>query len=185
MSRSEVNYSHENGLTISTVRDFSECSFADLSVFWKELNSKQDVKFRIIARFTRLEKYDFTEKDILKEYLICFYGGNDNRVDCVGDKTASDYCHCGCRGNCPDENYKGLCSQPKIDDWSKLNPIEIEVLKLASLDFSEKEISNIRHRSRHTIQAQYRSIRTKMHCRGMIGAVTIAQTLGIIKSAAL
>lgn len=145
-----------------------------LTPFIDELCHKPDVITRLKARGCK------TLKDQLREYLICFYGGNDNRIDLDGGRTTTDYCHCGCRGFCPDEGYKELCSRPVVGG-TQLNPAELRSLQLAAEDRSVKEIANIRQRSRFTIEAQERAIREKLNVHSIAGAVAKAMLRGVIK----
>ena len=125
MQRIEVRYSIEDGLHIGFYASFNEVDKSLLKVFSDELNSKPQVRSRIVARFD----YPPTEAEILKEYLICLYGGNDDKLDIEGENSTPDYCHCGGRGYCKDEGFPGLCSVAVVGDV-KLSKTEVSV-KLA------------------------------------------------------
>ena len=175
MHRVEVLYTPETGLWFSIYVPWEKINLRLLTPFVDELCHKPDVITRLKARGCK------TIREQLREYLICFYGGNDNVADLDGGRTTSDYCHCGCRGGfCPDEGYRGLCSRPIINGAS-LNPAELANLQLAASDKSVKEVAEIRKRSPFTIEAQERSIREKLNVHGIAGAVAKGILTGIIK----
>ena len=170
--RIEVIYPIESGLHIGVFMPFKECDPALLSELQEELSAKPDVIKRIKARGIE------TETEILKEYLICFYGGNDNIMDMDGQISTSDYCHCGNRGHCTDEGFPGLCSIPVVGAI-KLSKSEVENISFHAHDKSVKEIANIRHRSIHTVETQVRSLRAKLSAHSMSSVLAKTPALGI------
>lgn len=170
--RVEVIYSIESGLHIGVFTPFQECGLELLDMFREELNSKPDVLKRIKARGKE------TQSEILKEYLICFYGGNDNLIDVDGQTSTPDYCHCGNRGHCPDEGFTGLCSIPTVGDI-KLSKSEVEIISFHAHDKSVKEIASIRRRSIHTVETQVRSLRAKLSAHSMSSVLAKTSALGI------
>lgn len=173
MSRTEIMYT-EDGLMIGVFKPFSEVTGGEMQPFFEELYSKTAVVERLKARGLN------TPYELLHDYLMCFYGGNDNRIDQIGENTQSDYCHCGKRGSCRDENFAGLCSVAQVNGH-KLNPCEIETLQFAANDKSVKEIADIRNRSPFTIESQQKAIREKTNSRSTTAAVATAITLGIVR----
>lgn len=170
----EITYTPERGIRISASYDWESVDKSMLVNFMIELDEKPEVSARL--KETGCE----TEDEILRQYLICQYGGDDNRPDDLKTETQSDYCHCGIRGNCVNENFPGLCSLPRIDNET-ISPAELESLQLSALDKSVKQIANIRHRSTHTIVAQERTIRHKMNVNSMGAAIGKAVNMGIVK----
>lgn len=167
MPRIEINYSIDSGLSISIASAFQDCHPAILSHLRGELMGKKEVCDRLRKRGIS------DENEMLREYLICFYGGNDTKMDIDNEKSTPDYCHCGNRGFCPDEGFPGLCSLPKIGDV-ELSRSEIKVLQLLANDYSVKEVANVRHRSPHTVGTQDRTIRKKFNVRSTSAAIAIA-----------
>lgn len=173
MPRIEVNYSISDGLSISIASSFDECHDAILDHFRQELKAKPMVRERLIAR--GLEE----EKEIIREYMICYYGGNDSKMDIDNEKSTPDYCHCGNRGHCPDEGFVGLCSLPKIGNV-ELSKSEVKVLQILSNGYSIKQVAEKRFRSPHTVNAQDRTIRRKMNVRSTAAAIAIAAHEGLV-----
>jgi len=169
----EVNYSIEDGLSIAIVIPYKDADKGLLAEFWNELESKPLVMQRIKMRGAS------TFEDILKEYLICYYGGADTRTDISNNITKTDYCHCGNRGNCPDEGFEGLCSPSPVIGDIKLNRTEIELMSLVANDKSVKEIANLRHRSIHTVESQVKSIRAKLSSKSVAAAIYKTTAAGI------
>ena len=173
MPRIEVNYSINDGLFISIASSFSECHPAILRMLREELHANPSVYDRIKSR-------GIADEDmILKEYLICRYGGNDTHMDIDGENRIPDYCHCGNRGHCPDEDFPGLCSIPTIGSV-QLSKSETSVLQLLACDYSMKEVATRRHRSPHTVTTQDRTIRRKLHVRSTTAAIALAASERII-----
>lgn len=171
----EVTYNAEDGLLLSFFLPWRAIEKRMIYPFIRELRNKPDVIRRLRARGCK------TEMDCMKEYLICFYGGTDNRIDLDGGRMTSDYCHCGCRGHCPDENFPGLCSRPVVGR-AKLSPSELRNLQLSANDYGSKQIADMRHRSLFTIQAQQRIIREKLEVHGMAGAVAMGIVSGVLNN---
>jgi DNA-binding CsgD family transcriptional regulator len=177
MPRIEIRYSIEDGLLIGLYTPFKEVDKSLLQPFRDELESKPVVKARIVSRF----ESEPSEDEILKEYLTCFYGGNDTKLDIDCETSTPDYCHCGGRGMCPDEGFPGLCSIATVGE-AKLSKTEVEALQLVARDKSVKEIASIRNRSRHTIEAEARSIREKLKVCSIAAAAALATSLGIVRT---
>lgn len=175
MPRIEIKYSTEDGLHIGFYTSYKEADKTLLQPFRDELNSLPEVKNRIIARGCA------TDDEILKEYLICRYGGNDNVIDINEGTHTPDYCHCGGRGYCKDEGFEGLCSIATVGD-ARLSKVEVQDLQLVAQDKSVKEIASIRNRSRHTIEAEARSIREKLKVCSIAAAAALATSLGIVRT---
>ena len=177
MQRVEIRYSIEEGLSIGSYTPFKDVDKSLLRPFLDELESKPVVKARIVSRFD----YSPTEDEILKEYLICYYGGNDNKLDFDRETSIPDYCHCGGRGMCSDEGFPGLCSIAYVGEV-KLSKTEVEDLQLSANDKSVKQIACIRNRSKHTIETEQRIIREKLHVCSIAAATAKAASLGIIRA---
>jgi len=174
----EVNYSVSEGLRIAVITPYAETDLGTLQSFWEELQSKPAVLSRIKARGLA------TDREILKEYLICRYGGNDNVIDMMRPGSTSDYCHCGNRGHCKDEGFEGLCSVAVVGNV-KLNPSEVATLNSVAHDKSMKETANTRHRSVFTIETQARAIRDKFNVHGIASAIYKATSMGLVNTCAL
>lgn len=168
----EVSYSVEDGLSIAVIIPYQNIDKSILVDFWNELQSMPDVVERL--KFRGLT----TDDELLREYLICRYGGSDQVIDMLYGKGTSDYCHCGNRGHCPDEGFVGLCSVPTVGDI-KLSKSEIENLSFVAKDKSVKEIATIRNRSLHTVETQVRSIRAKLSAHSMATVMAKTTALGI------
>lgn len=175
MQRVEARYSIEEGISISITFSFEECDKRILEPFWVELVHKSDVMRRLQKRGL-IEKYE-----LLKEYIICQYGGNDSIPDLDGEFTTSDYTHCGCRGYCKDEGFPGLCSFA-IVNGVKLTPSEVQALQLSTYGLSAKMAADHKHRSPNTLKAQDRKIREKLNVNNMIAAVAQSVECGITKT---
>jgi len=169
----EVTYSIESGLSIAIIIPYKDIDKSLLSEFMEELQSLPNVVQRLKARGL------VSDEDMLRDYLICRYGGSDNILDLLNGVTKSDYCHCGNRGHCPDEGFTGLCSQPPTVEDVKLSSTEIELLSLIGKDRSIKEIASIRNRSIHTIETQAKSIRAKLSAHSMACVLAKTSALGI------
>lgn len=174
MTKIEINYDQEFGLRIMTTETWSDVNKSKLKDFADELASKPDVVKRIEVRGVHGD-------DVLREYLICFYGGNDNMLDADGNRLTSDYCHCGMRGFCADEGFPGLCSLPKINNV-RISPSELENLRMTAEGKVAKEIAARRFRSVHTITTEQRMIRRKLAVKGIAAAVYKASRHGLIKT---
>lgn len=172
----EVIYSTDEGLRFQLIMTWAEIDKRLLAPFIEELKGKPDVIARLQQRGCK------ALIDQLREYLICFYGGNDNRVDLDGENgTTSDYCHCGCRGGfCPDEGYNGLCSIPSING-ARLNPAELDCLQMSANDLSAKQIATARQRSIYTVETQERTAREKLQVHSIAGAVSKGLHAGVIE----
>lgn len=169
----EITYSADNDLRIHHVFDWISVDKAILKPFRDELNERPDVISRLIETGCN------SEDDVLRQYLICMYGGNDDVLDILSRRTQSDYSHCGKRGNCINEGYPGLCSLAVIDK-EVITPAELESIQLSAHDKSVKQIADIRHRSPHTSTTQMRAIRRKLHVNSTTAAIAKAVQKGIV-----
>ena len=174
MSGIEINYSIMGGLKVCIITNYDSVEKSVLNPFKNDLDEKQEVKERLF------ETGFNTEGEMLQQYLICFYGGNDNRHDYSGGKTVSDFCHCGMRGNCINEGFPGLCSLANIDN-EIISPAELESLQLSAYGNSVKQIADKRYRSTHTIVAQERTIRQKMRVNSIGAAIGKAVKYGLVQ----
>lgn len=174
MIKTEINYSHRAGLTISTHFDYAECPDKLLSPFAEELNLKIPVQQELFRRGF------LTMKTQLPEYMKCLYGGNDNHADFSGKETTPDYCHCGDRGACESEGFPGLCSMATIDGVH-ISPVELQLVEGLAKDLIYKEIANNRNRSFNTVNTQLRRLRDKLKTLRTPALVRMFMISGLIE----
>jgi len=99
-------------------------------------------------------------KEMIKQYLICNYGGFDNKADMIDGKLQpTEYWPCPFRGNCPHEGK--LCDNLRTDTGEFLTKREIEVLELIAIGKLDKEIANLLDMSPNTVPTHTKNIRIK------------------------
>lgn len=164
---------NKSELVISTRFDFEDCPSEILLPFIEELYLKTTVQEELNRRgFHSIPA-------MLPEYLKCFYGGNDNTQDFNGLKTTPDYCHCGKRGSCPSEGFKGLCSYASIQGIN-ISPVEIQLVQALSDDKIYKEMAAKRGTSFNTINTQLRKLRDKLRVLRSPALVKKFMSLGLL-----
>ncbi|GAA4327592.1 hypothetical protein GCM10023149_31090 [Mucilaginibacter gynuensis] len=98
--------------------------------------------------------------EMLRQYLICNYGGFDNKADMVdGQLQESEYWPCPKRGQCPHEGR--LCDNLRTDTGEVLTRREIEVLKVVAKGKLDKEIADQLFISLGTVTTHTKNIRAK------------------------
>jgi len=164
---------NKEDIILSTRFEYHECPAEFLTPFIEELYLK-------VAVQEELKRRGFsTITEMLPEYLKCLYGGNDNINDFNGNHTTSDYCHCGQRGHCPSEGFKGLCSFAKIDGIH-ISPVEIQLVQGLANDQIYKELANNRGRKFNTINTQLRKVREKFRILRSPALVKLFLSAGLI-----
>lgn len=97
---------------------------------------------------------------IIKQYLICLYGGFDNHADMVnGELLQQEYWACPKRGTCRHEGI--ICSKLRTDTGAYLTAREIEVLKLIASGMLDKEIADHLGISVNTVPMHTKNLRIK------------------------
>ncbi|MES2810042.1 MAG: helix-turn-helix transcriptional regulator [Bacteroidota bacterium] len=99
-------------------------------------------------------------QEMVKQYLVCNYGGFDNKADFVdGVLQPTEYWPCPKRGSCPHEGK--LCDSLRTDTGAYLTKKEIEVLELVALGKFDKEIADALNISANTVPTHTKNIRLK------------------------
>lgn len=97
---------------------------------------------------------------IIKQYMICLYGGFDNHADMVGGQLQQqEYWACPKRGSCKHEGT--VCNKLKTDTGEYLTAREIEVLKLIASGYLDKEIATELKISVNTVPMHTKNLRIK------------------------
>lgn len=176
MNKVEINYKqiqNRDHLTVSVIFDYPECPTEILTPFIEQLDERPEVQQRLTARgFYSIQQQ-------LPEFIKCLYGGNDNKTDIKGNTSTPDYCHCGKRGQCPDEGFPGLCSLAKINGIS-ISPVEMELVECIANDKISKEAANKRRRSINTVNTQFRRLREKLNTLRSPALVKLFMAAGLI-----
>lgn len=122
-------------------------------------NSRKDFKYLIVRRF-----------------LKCNFGINDNKPDVLPDKSFElEFVRCPLRGECAVE---GIVCQAKLN--KELSDREIEILKLIAQGLTNDQISNEIFRSPFTIKNHRRNILRKSECKNTASLISWAADKNLI-----
>lgn len=109
-----------------------------------------------------LVAWDLTQRDeMLRQYVICRFGGFDNEpdIDSDGNIDHTEYFDCGRRGNCAHEGK--LCATIKVANGF-LTKQEVKVLKLVASGKLNKEIADSLSISEDTVSTHNQNIQRKL-----------------------
>ena len=127
-----------------------------------------------------LLNWDIRQSDeMMRQYIICRFGGFDNDPDINRDGKIdyTEYFDCGRRGNCAQEGK--LCSTVKAPN-GHLTKQELAVLKLVAINKMNKEIASILNISEETVSSHNQNIQAKLGVDNKLGMSSWARYKNII-----
>jgi len=97
---------------------------------------------------------------VIKEFLMCNYGGFDHVPDMVdGVLQQPEFWSCPQRGHCAQEGI--LCERLQTESGRNLSHTEVKIIKLTAQGMLDKEIAGHLKISHHTVGSHTRNIRSK------------------------
>lgn len=97
---------------------------------------------------------------VIKQYMICNYGGFDNLADMInGELQSPEHWPCPLRGICKFEGI--LCDCAKTDAGVSFTRRETQIIKLVAIGMLDKEIASHLGISLLTVNVHSKNIRTK------------------------
>jgi DNA-binding CsgD family transcriptional regulator len=143
-----------SAITGGSVKSFDDLGDDVLQVIEKQMR-RYPAKLREIGKMGIIGT-----RDVIKQFLICNYGGFDHHADMVEDQLMpTEYWPCPLRGSCAHEGI--LCDKFKTDTGEYLNKREMQVLKLIAAGSLDKEIAEQLTISIHTVTTYTQNIRRK------------------------
>ncbi|MFD2741937.1 MULTISPECIES: response regulator transcription factor [Sphingobacterium] len=126
-----------------------------------------------------LLEWDLTqEEEMLRQYIICRFGGFDNDPDIDSDGVIdyTEYFDCGRRGNCAQEGK--LCATIKVEN-GHLTKQELLVLKLVAEGLPNKLIADRLFISEETVSSHNQNIQQKLgvNSKAMMTAFAIRKNI--------
>jgi len=111
------------------------------------------------------------EKERLKKFTLCRFGGFDDKADVTKDSENHEYYDCGQRGKCPVEGK--LCRHVEAEN-GYLTPREIDVIKLIASDLADKQIADKLNISVNTANQHRVNIQKKIGASSKVGICRFA-----------
>jgi DNA-binding CsgD family transcriptional regulator len=119
------------------------------------------------------------EREQVKQFLVCNYGGFDNQADVVkGVLQPTEYWPCPKRGTCPHEGK--LCDSLRTETGEHLSKREVEVLQLVARGLLNKEIAGALRITETTVATHTKNIEIKTGLSRKPALTSFAAKKGLI-----